>query len=117
MPHPHMLPYAHREEAKRRRYEVGSSGGTVTDAWSDGDSSPPPLPHEAVEEEVFDDMVRDLYVHQGRDNSMEQDDLFTAASTPLFEGCTFSVLRASLELLNLQTIYGWSNASLNALLK
>ena len=75
---------------------------------------------EVVEEEVFDDMVRNLFRddHKGvDDNDMEQEYLHNASSTPVFEGCTFSILRASLKLLNIQTVYGWSNASLDELLK
>ena len=38
------------------------------------------------------------------------------ALTPLFTGLKTSVLRACLPILNLQSIYGWSDASVNALL-
>ena len=38
------------------------------------------------------------------------------AWTPLFTGSKTSVLRTCLSILNLQTIYGWSDASVNALL-
>ena len=69
---------------------------------------------------MFDDMVWNLFRddHKGMDdNDMEQEHLYNASSTPVFEGYTFSILRASLELLNIQIVYGWSNASLDALLK
>ena len=69
---------------------------------------------------MFDDMVRNLFRNDRKgmdDNDMEQEHLYNTSSTPVFEGCTFSILRASLELLNIQTVYGWSNASLDALLK
>ena len=51
------------------------------------------------------------------DDDMEQEHLYTASSKLVFEGCTFSILRASLELLNLQIVYECNNASLNTLLK
>ena len=113
-----MVPYARREHAKRRRDDAGASGSIVRDEWERDDNSP--APHEVVEEEVFDDMVRNLFRDDPKgmdDNDMEQEHLYNASSTPVFEGCTFSILRASLELLNIQTVYGWSNASLDALLK
>ena len=80
---------------------------------------PPPLPHTAMEEKVFDDMVCDLFPcgPRGSDDTLEKDHLFSNAETLVLEGCASSILHASLELLNSQTIYGWSNASLNALLK
>ena len=53
-----------------------------------------------------------------RDNLEEEEDFLREnATTPLYEGCEYSILRASLELLNLQTIYGWSNASVDGLLR
>ena len=119
-PHPQMVTASRRDTAKRGRSEAESSAArTHVDDMYDGYSSASPLPHEVVEEEALDDMVRDFFAHHRieGDQCSENDELFSAASTPLFEGCTFSVLRASLELLNLQTMYGWSNASLNALLR
>ena len=113
-----MVPYARREHAKRQRDDDGALGSIVRDEWERDDNSP--APHEVVEEEVFDDMVRNLFRddHKGMDdNDMEQEHLYNASSTPVFDGWTFSILRASLELLNIQTVYGWSNASLDALLK
>ena len=94
-----------------------ASRSTDRDEWEGGDNSPP---HEVVEEEVFDDMVQHLFRNDPKklnDDDMEQEHLYTASSTPVFEGCKFSILCASLELINLQTIYGWSNASLNVLFK
>ena len=113
-----MVPYTRREHAKRRRDDAGASGSIVRDEWERDDNSP--APHEVVEEEVFDYMVRNLFRddHKGMDdNDMEQEHLYNTSSTPVFDGCTFSILCASLKLLNIQTVYGWSNASLDALLK
>jgi hypothetical protein len=42
--------------------------------------------------------------------------LLDEAKTPLYVGATFLVLRASIEIMNLQTSCGWSNASVDALL-
>ena len=58
----------------------------VLDDFCDGDSSPSPLPHEAMEEKLFDDMVHDLFSHEpkGIEDSLEKDHLFTTAETPVF---------------------------------
>ena len=82
------------------------------------DNSPPP--HEVVEKEVFDDIMWHLFRDDPKtmnDDDMKQEHLYKASLTLVFEGCTFSILHASLKLLNLQIVYGWSNASLDALLK
>ena len=53
---------------------------------------------------MFDDMVRHLFRDDPKgmdDDDMEQEHLCKASSTLIFEGCTFSILHASLELLNL----------------
>ena len=52
---------------------------------------------------MFDDMVRNLFRddHKGMDDNDMDQELYNASSTPVFEGCTFSILRASLELLNI----------------
>ena len=39
------------------------------------------------------------------------------ASTPLFEGSRATILCTCLAMLNLQFIYGWSDASVSALFK
>ena len=39
------------------------------------------------------------------------------ARFPLYEGAKISVLRASLAMLNLQSIFGWSDTSVLALFK
>ena len=57
-----------------------------------------------MEEEVFDDMVWHLFRDDPKgmdDDDMDQKHLYKASSTPVFEGCTSSILRASLELRNL----------------
>ena len=75
-----------------------------------------PPPHEVMEEEVFDDMVRHLFRDDPKkidDDDIEQEHLYKASLTPVSKGCTFSILHASLKLLNLQIVYGWSNTSLN----
>ena len=85
VPHPNMVPYAQREHAKRRRDDAGASGSIVRDEWERDDNSP--TSHEVVEEEVFDDMVQNLFRddHKGMDdNDMEQEHLYNASSTPFF---------------------------------
>jgi hypothetical protein len=77
-------------------------------------------------DQQMEEMIGDL--HQERDRTSRSrrpgrtestDDLqalLDEAKTPLYVGATFSVLRASMEIMNLQTSYGWSNASVDALL-
>ena len=67
-----------------------------------------------MEEELFDDMVWQLFRDdlKGMDaNDMDQECLYKASSISVIEGCTFSILCASFELLNLHRVYGWSNNS------
>ena len=54
--------------------DVGSSIRQVQEDSSDGGESPPPLLHRAMEEEVFDDMVRDLFPYnaKGSDNPLKK---------------------------------------------
>ena len=113
-----MVPYALHEHAKHRRDDARVLEFAVRDEWEGDENNP--LSHEVVEEEVFDDMVWHHLKDDPKkmdDDVIEQEHLYKASLIPVFEGCTFSILHASLELLNLQTAYGWSNASLNTLLK
>ena len=78
-----MVPYARREHAKRRRDDARASGSIVRDEWEMDDNSP--APHEVVEDEVFDDMVQNLFRDDRKgmdDNDMEQEHLYNASSTP-----------------------------------
>ena len=49
--------------------------------------------------------------------SESEDVMQKLARLPLYNGSKISVLRASLAMLNLQSIYGWSDASVTALFK
>ena len=74
--------------------DARASGSIVRDEWERDDNSL--APHKVVEEEVFDDIVQNLFRddHKGMDdNDMEQVHLYNASSTSVFEGCTFSILR------------------------
>jgi hypothetical protein len=42
--------------------------------------------------------------------------LLEKARTPIYDGASFSVLWAAMEIMNLETSFGWSNASVDALL-
>jgi hypothetical protein len=42
--------------------------------------------------------------------------LLQTARTPIYDGASFLVFRVAMEIMNLQTSYGWSNASVDALL-
>ena len=84
-----------------------------------------PQAHQEVEDTHMQDMIEDLYPRvrnpesNKRDSGyhLEKDELTYAVETPLYDGSTFSVLRTSLELLNLQSTYGWSYTSVDDLLK
>jgi hypothetical protein len=77
-------------------------------------------------DQQMEEMVGDL--HRERDRTSRScrpgitestDDLqalLDEAKTPLYGAATFSVLRASMEIMNLQTSYGWSIVSVDALL-
>ena len=81
-------------------------------------------------EQMIEDLYRPVdmkggqsrYVHSSFDQESLggrgfDDELDVAAREPLYSGASFSVLRASLEILNLQTSYGWSNTSVDSLLR
>lgn len=76
-----------------------------------------------MEDEHMEEMLHDFFgAHvphdRGEDNNEgNESTLQDAAKTPLYEGSQYSILRACLEILNLQTMYGWSNASVTSLLQ
>ena len=75
------------------------------------------------------EMVEDLLLREAQDvcdddcacceeaSQRAEDGLLDAARKPLYAGSTYSILRASWELLNLQAMFGWSSASVDALLR
>lgn len=76
-----------------------------------------------MEDEHMEEMINDFFGAQVPNRNSEEINegdetpLKDAAKTPLYEGSPYSILRTCLELLNLQTMYGWSNASVTSLLK
>ena len=122
------------EERMRQEAVMGTSTlPSVGPSWegahsaTHGASSSAP-PHRAVEDDIIHSMVEDLLAREATfeceddcacvDAAQEEEDhLHQAASTPLYDGCSYSILRASLELLNLQAMFGWSSASVDALLR
>ena len=81
-----------------------------------------------VEEGHLEEMVNDLLAHEEdvpcdddcqceEQRETTEDMLLTASRTPLYDGAVYSILCASLELLNLQVKFGWSNTSVDELLK
>ena len=86
------------------------------------------MPHVEVEDDHLHTMVEDLLAREV-ENECEpecaceeaaqktKDSLLEAAHTALYEGCSYSILRASLEILNIQATFGWSNAGVDALLR
>ena len=82
----------------------------------------------SVEDDLLHTMVEDLLAREaaancgddcpsGEATEQEQDVLLQHARTPLYEGCTYSTLRASLEILNLQAMFGWSSTNVDSLLR
>ena len=81
-------------------------------------------------EQMIEDLYRPAVMRgtQSRSNHVSVDEesigsgsnaveLDVAARESLYSGASFSVLRASLVVLNLQTTYGWSNTSVNSLFR
>ena len=90
----------------------------------------PSPPHVEMEDTILHEMVEDLLLREAQQDDIYDDDcaceaaaqrdeqgLLDAARKPLYAGSTYSVLRASLELLNLQAMFGWSSASVDTLLR
>ena len=95
------------------------------------------LEAEAMEEEAMDEMMDAFYqldediTHfdsnvdkqeassNAREEQIEPEEeiMRKLAHLPLYEGAKISVLRASLAMLNLQSIFGWSDTSVSALFK
>ena len=82
---------------------------------------------ETFYEQSMDDMLDALHdtdTHNDREDSPrhtenisnEQKEMRRLAHLPLYSGAKVSVLRASLSILNLQSIYGWSDTSVSKLL-
>ena len=85
-------------------------------------------PHVEVEDDLLHQMVEDLLAQEAIAKCEEDCPcvdtvqkgealLLGKANTPLYEGCTYSTLRACLEILNLQAMFGWSSTSVDALLR
>ena len=85
-------------------------------------------PHVQVEDDLLHQMVEDLLAREAiaeceEDcpciDSVQKSEalLLEKANTALYEGCTYSTLRACLEILNLQAMFGWSSTSVDALLR
>ena len=90
----------------------------------------PSPPHVEMEDTIMHEMVEDLLLRKAQQDDVCDDDcaceaaaqrdekgLLDAARKPLYAGSTYSVLRASLELLILQAMFGWSSASVDTLLR
>ena len=119
-----------REHFKRDREKAEANEGNARAARSIPsariDHDHEPLADDAVMDEMVDDLYRRTIRSTDRDapnipcnqsTSPCPDKVLDAAKSTLYDGSRFSVLRASLELLNLQTCHGWSNASVDALLR
>ena len=89
---------------------------------------PTTAPHVEVEDDHLHTMVEDLLAREAANEcepecaceefaQKTKDSLLEAAHTTFYQGCSYSILRASLEILNIQAIFGWSNAGVDALLR
>lgn len=114
-----------RGHAPNMVLEVGSSS-QATEAGNREERTDDP--HREIEGDRLEEMVADLLARE--EDQMCEDDcpceeeaeriediLLNGARSPLYEGASYSVLRSVLEILNLQAVFGWSNASVDALLK
>ena len=101
-------------------YEAGPSNPSLL-----SNSVPP---HVEVEDDLLHQMVKYLLAREAiaecKENCPCVDTvqkgealLLEKANTALYEGCTYSTLRACLEILNLQAMFGWSSTSVDALLR
>lgn len=85
--------------------ELSHEGASLNDVCTDG----------------FDDLIHDWFgsVDVPLSSNAEQGraDFKSAATTPLCQGSPASTASATLLLLNIQAMYGWSNASMTALLR
>ncbi|MCO5561786.1 hypothetical protein L7F22_015410 [Adiantum nelumboides] len=120
MPHYSVMSGRQRRQAKVHQERGHGSQAEVEDNPSESNEA-----HEDhMEDEHMEEIMRDFFethVPIGDEGNTEGDEphrpLYDAAKVPLYEGSQYSILRACLEILNLQTIYGWSNASVTSLLK
>ena len=112
----------------RQESGVGTIGVTQRASTSREHHDVPLPPHVEMEDTIMHEMFEDLLFREAQDDVCDDDcarkapaqrdeqGLLDAARKPLYAGSTYSVLRASLELLNLQAMFGWSSASVDALL-
>lgn len=121
MPHHRMTSGRNRKAARLHEASLGVGDHAKVDR-DDED----PLDNEPHEDHHMEDLITDFFENREprtrqagpmREAEDEEDFLKENAASPLYEGCGYSILRASLEVLNLQTIYGWSNASVDGLLR
>ena len=119
MPHYSVMSGCQRRQARVQQERLFGHGSQAQD--DDVGSSEY---NEAHQVDHMDEMMRDFFetdVPIGDESNIKGDEphrsLLDAAKVPLYEGSQYSILRATLEILNLQTIYGWSSASVTSLLK
>jgi hypothetical protein len=83
------------------------------------------FPAQADPDQQMEDMIEDINRPALRQGSTRQaregptsdfSTLLQLARTLIYDGASFSMLRAAMEIMNLQTSYGCSNASMDALL-
>lgn len=88
---------------------------------SQGDTMHEDMPEAMHEHEAgdMDDMMDAFFANppEAAAFTREEEAMRGLASTPLYEGAEMSKLRACLLLLNLQTKYGWSDASVTELFR
>ena len=108
-------------------YHAGSSLGRHTFMAEGGDNSTSNNEMHSIEDEdmvelidaLCDDVNEDISEESNADiqrDDQTADALQKLAHNPLFESSRSSILHVCLSILNLQSIYGWSDASVNALL-
>jgi hypothetical protein len=125
VPHYTVAPRLSRDYYKRARSEAEEEEARVRRRMSEAVDDLEGFSAQGDPNQQMEDMIEDLYRPARRQGSGRQaregptSDLSTLlqiARTPIYDGASFSVLRAAMEMMNLQTSYGWSNASVDALL-
>ena len=114
---PHYLVVEGRQRTwERVHQEILQSHGATQDIAKDDESS------DHIEDEDMNETICNFFeghvppIEEGN-NEGDETPLQKATKTPLYDGSQYSVLRICLDLLNLQRVYGWSNASVTSLLK
>ena len=118
MPHYSVVGGRKRQEEiiHQERLQAHFEGTGISNLQSIDTSTSIVMEEQVIRDEPIEEMLADFQdtIHFSKEFETP---IHEAARTPLYDGGSYSILRTCLELLNLQAIYGWSNASVTSLLK